>query len=242
MQDLDGSIRRKLERKQLNSGKTVVICCRTLEAEFLNAYTACKCNYEIHWLESGLHNTPNKMTLVLQKLLDEVDDANLVLLSLGFCGNVLRGLHTRNYDLIIPRVDDCISLLMGSFEKKKEYPGSKSTYFISEGWLKGERNIWVEYQYTLNKYGSVQGEEIFQMMFGNYDNIGVLDTKCYALEKILPETLKIAEALHLKHSIIPVTNVYLFKLLSGPWPRKEFVTISRNSTVVDEDLRIEIFE
>lgn len=49
-------------------------------------------------------------------------------------------------------------------------------YFMSKGWLQGERNIWVEYLRAREKYGEDTAREIMAMMFGSYQKLGILDT------------------------------------------------------------------
>jgi len=88
------------------------------------------------FMEYGLHGFPDAMTSRLQVAVDSVHTPGVILLGYGLCGNGLAGLQSRHHTLVIPRTDDCIAILMGSYEKYREdffrHPG---TYYLSEGWL-----------------------------------------------------------------------------------------------------------
>lgn len=45
------------------------------------------------------------------------------------------GLHTGNFQLILPRVDDCLSLLMGSMEQRYAALQGGFGIFLTESWL-----------------------------------------------------------------------------------------------------------
>ena len=134
---------------------------KSLEEELLYVMESLSMHPPVVWLESGLHNNPAHLHERLQEELDKITGQELVIMAFGFCGNSVLHLKTGNYTLILPRVDDCISLLLGSVSVKAALNHTNPTYFLSKGWMKGERNIWVEYQYTVKKYGIETGREIF---------------------------------------------------------------------------------
>ena len=154
---------------------------------------------------------------------------------MGYCGNALTGIHSRNLELIIPRVDDCISLLLGSYKVKAKTLG---TYYMTEGWLKGERNIWREYEYTIEKYGEDTGEMIFETMLGHYDTLALLDSGSYDLSAAEEEAKQIAKALQLEYALMRGTLDYLKKLFSGPWSEDSFLTVPPRSTISEADLAL----
>jgi len=207
---------------------TVVISCKTIEKELNAAMQLTDCAFPVRWLEPGLHNTPKILAGVLQENLDACYDADTVLLAMGFCGNSVVGLHTHNFQLVLPRVDDCISLMLGSMEERKKH---FATYFMTEGWLKGERNIWKEYEYCIQRYGEKLGKTLFDMMFQNYHNLALINTGCYEMAPAEEETRKIADSLHLQYQEICGTLSYLQSLLRGPWPADRFVIVPPNSVL-----------
>lgn len=154
---------------------------------------------------------------------------------MGTCGNSVFGLNTGSFQLILPKVDDCISLLLGTVERRKQL-SSEGIYFMTDGWLRGERNIWKEYQYALEKYGEKQGRMIFNMMFHNYRSIALIDTNSYDVEAANQAVADIAEKLELEHFVLPGTLNYLTQLLTGPYTPEQFFIVPPHSTLEDQIL------
>lgn len=211
--------------------KIHIVSCRTIEREVRKAMQETGLDCPVSWVESGLHNFPKKLNVALQEILDGIE-ADCVLLALGSCGNSLAGLKAGNYQMVFPRVDDCISMLLGSVEARRQY---ERTYFLTKGWLEGERTIYDEYKYTIKRYGPEVGEEIMQMMLGKYRNLGVLDTGTYDYAALTEETAPIAEALHLEQLPIQATDSLLKKLLLGPWT-DEFCIVEPYGVIRNKDL------
>ena len=216
--------------------KQTILACETLRDELQCAMRLENISGQIIWIESALHNFPNKLREQLQAALDSSHGINRVISTFGLCGNALIGVKTGNFELVVPRVDDCISLLFGSVAKRLTYTECKSTYFLTKGWLKGERNIWAEYQYAVEKYGEETADEIMSAMIGEYKYLGILDTDSYDLHAILPETEMIAEKLGLEHLVIPASVEYLRQLLTGPWTDDKFLLVPGNTEIKSMDL------
>ena len=215
--------------------KTVVIACKTIVDELNCAMERVGCDYPVVWLEQGLHNVPQQLCDAVQSALDGAE-AERVLLAMGFCGNALRGLRVPATELIVPRVDDCISLLLGSVRRRLEISQEYAAYFFTEGWLRGERNIWVEHQHMLETYGEELTEELEKSMFGHYRTLGLLDCGIKPVEPLIEGTKMIADGLHLTQQVIPATVGYLEELLTGPWPENRFLTVRGARTITDEDM------
>lgn len=213
----------------------LVIGCRTLENELTRAMKICGKDYDVQWIDARLHNVKEKLNAALQEILDSAAGYDRILMATGFCGNAITGLRTASAPVTIPRVDDCTSLLFGNCRNRQEHTGC---YFLTEGWLKGESNIWAEYQYSLKKYGERRTALIFRTMFAHYSRISLLDTGCYPIAPSLAQAQKIAEAFSLDCEIIPVTIDYLIRLLNGPWEEERFLTIPPDTVITAGDLSI----
>lgn len=211
--------------------KQIIIACKTLENELNMAIDATNCTYDVAWFPAGLHNTPTKLTEALQELIDQATDYDVALFAMGFCGNSVAGLHSRHLTLVIPRVDDCISLVLGARATRANLPDGHSTYFFTEGWIQGERNLWVEYQYTIERYGKKRGESIFQMMLANYKNLALIDTHCYELEPVEEQVKHMASTMGLAYKKLEGTTSYLEALLQSSWNSEQFLQIPPNSTI-----------
>lgn len=206
----------------------VLVACKTLEQELLAAMAQTGCRYPILWLEAGLHNWPDKLRARIQALLDSCTGYDTVLLAMSFCGNSVVGLQAHNFRLVIPRSDDCITLLLGSLSRRQSLKGA---YFLTEGWLRGERNIWEEYRLCLARYGEKRGKDIFAELLAHYTHLILVDTGCFHREALEPQVKQIAAALGLEYGCQPGTLGHLQQLLTGPWEEDRFVIADPHTSV-----------
>lgn len=209
---------------------TVIVACRTIEDELNMVVRETGCKYPILWIESGLHSDPDSLRKRLQEELNRISNADQVLMAFGFCGNSLISLTPPSYRMIIPRADDCITLLLGSCEKRREISDETGTYFLTKGWLKYEKNIWAEYQETVKRFGKVEADDIYETIFQNYTRLGIIETGAFELDEISDMTQNIAKDLKFKHQIIPGTLKFIKKLVTGPW-NEEFIIINPGETI-----------
>ena len=212
-----------------------VIACRTIEDELAAAMERTGCEAEVLWLESGLHERPKKLGAALQELVDEIR-AERVLLALGSCGGALEGLRAGGCELVLPRVDDCISLLLGSVERRMRIGEEYAAYFLTEGWLRGERNLFALYRDTEEKYGRETTDELMGMMFGHYRTLGLLDSGLVPVERVAEQTAPIADKIGLRTVVFPAGTEYLEQLLTGPWPTERFVRKAPGERITAADL------
>lgn len=208
--------------------EAVVISCKTIENELLAAMKELDCSYTTCWLESGLHNVPQQLNARIQDTINACCEYDTALLAMSFCGKSLEGLHSGNLQLVIPRCDDCITLLLGSHSRRQAI---FATYFMTEGWLSGEHNLWWEYQHCIQKYGEKRGRRIFSVMLAHYKNLALLDTGCFDKEAAEARLVPIAEALGLEYTCIDGTLDYLKDLLNGNWDADRFLIVPPHTTI-----------
>lgn len=210
---------------------TVIIACNTIRDELQKAVCETDCPHEVRWVESGLHLVPDSLRRRLQEELDRANGVDRVLLAFGLCGNSVVGLASGPYTLIFPKVDDCITLLLGSKESREQCSRQGGVYFLTKGWLEGEANIWKEYQSVLARFGPDRTERIFRKMLAHYRVLGLIDTGAYDLNNLLPHVQEIAATLKLEAKILPGSIHYLKDFLSGPWNEEDFVIIPPFTTI-----------
>ena len=211
--------------------KTIILACNTIRGEVEEAVAKTGCPHDIIWIESGLHLVPDSLRKRMQEALNEIKEVSRVLLAFGFCGNAVVGLTTGDYKLVIPKVDDCITLLLGSKENRENCTRQGGVYFLTKGWLEGEANIWKEYQTVLDRFGSERTQLIFKKIFAYYKFLGLIDTGAYDLPGLVPHAREIATTLELQLVTIEGTDRYLRHLLSGPWDDESFVVIPPFTTI-----------
>lgn len=221
--------------------KDVFIVCRMMESEALAALRDTGKDPEVIWLEKRLHDRPETLRSALQEAMDKAEGEfapERVLLGYGFCGNAMAGLRTGSYTLILPRIDDCVTLFIGSRERKAALEGGVGTLFQTSCWSDSDKTLLAQRDALLEQYDEEDALDIFEAMYGHYGRIGVLDTRCYPLEPVLEETRRIAAELGFEHRVYDASNEYLRTLLTGPWDEKRFVVKGPGEIVTLQDLRI----
>lgn len=207
---------------------TCIIACATLKKELLAVMEHTGCTYPIHWLEAGQHNRKEARRAEIQAALDACTDYDTVLLAATLCGGCAVGLETHNFRLVVPRCDDCITLLLGSQEARSNYP---ATYFLTEGWLAGKDSIAAEYRRTVEKHGQDRTGRIFSAMLANYEKLAFVDTGCGDASDRIQE---LSNIFGLSYSRIPGTLSYLEELLSGIWDAQHFLVLEPQSTLTEK--------
>jgi len=163
-------------------------------------------------------------------VLDDVSDAERVLLAFGYCGNAVVGLTAGAFELIVPRADDCISLMLGSCARRDEVSTEKATYFLTPGYLEHESNIWSEYQAFVARRGQEMADRIFASLLAHYRRLGIIDTGTFDVAPFLERTRPIAATFGLDHEVIPGTTGAFQRLLTGPWD-EGFIRVGPRETL-----------
>ena len=211
--------------------KTQVVACNTIRNEVEKAAREIDCPHSFVWVESGLHVAPESLRDRLQEELDRISGVQRAILAFGFCGHAVIGLRTGDYQLIIPRVNDCVTLLLGSEEERERYSRNGGIYFLTKGWLDEELNIWEEYQAVLERFGAERTERVYDRILAHYKFLGLIDTRAYEVETLLPKVREIAATLKLELLLIQGSDDYLKTMLSGPWTDERFVMIPPFTTI-----------
>lgn len=218
--------------------RTKVLSCRTLEPEVRLAMERCGAKWELEILQENNHDVPHRLRRKIQERLDAMADVDRVLLAFTVCGGAAVGLQAGDFELIIPRVDDCLSLLMGSMERRKAVLEGGFGMFVTRSWMDHENGAEAELNRILRTYPPERAERVIRAMYGNLDSLNVIDTGAYDVELLLPRTEALASRLSLTHRVVAGTTAYLERLLQGPYDPAEFIVIAPHAAVTEADARI----
>ena len=212
-----------------------------MEAETKDALAATGSDAEVIWMEKGLHNKPENLCVVLQKTIEQAEKdyaPDVILLGYGLCGNAMRGLHADTCRLVLPRIDDCLTMFIGSRERKARLENGKGIMFQTADWADGDKSIAEIRNSLYERFDEDEADELWEMMYGNYDRIGVLDTHCYDLAPVVEKTKKAAEFLGFDHQVYDATTDFLKELLLPPWPEERFIVKEPGEVISGQDLRV----
>jgi hypothetical protein len=204
--------------------RTVILACRTIRDELQLAIKETGVNHPVIYIESGLHSKAEVLHQIIQEKIDMLEDIDVILLVFGYCGNSLMGIKSSCSKIVIPRVDDCIALLLGSSEARREKSREMGTYFFTQGWLDYEKNILWEYERCITLYGRQRTSRVMKAMLGKYNRLMVIDTGAYPLESVSAKVQSFAKNLNMLHEIVPGSLQLFHKLLLGQWD-DEFIVL-----------------
>ena len=167
------------------------------------------CQVFQHWLENllpddlassitffdyGLHAVPKNLRLTIQQAIDSIEQPSLILLGYGLCGNGLDNINAGKHFLLIPRADDCIALMLGSYQAyRREMDNEPGTYYLSKGWLEAGTNPLEENIAYEKKYGVETAAFLMDTQYHHYRRLMLVARNQEELVKYRPEALKVAE-------------------------------------------------
>jgi hypothetical protein len=170
----------------------VVLSCQVLQ-DMLTRLLPEGLAAQVTYMDYGLHRVPGKMTPALQELLDSIEEPSLVVLGYGLCGNGLRGLKAGKHTLLVPRVDDCIALLLGSRRAYiHQFEAVPGTYYLSKGWLESGSHPLKEYEEYVPKYGEKEAMWIMDQQYQHYERLVLVTHSQADLDTYRPQAQEVA--------------------------------------------------
>jgi Protein of unknown function (DUF1638) len=214
---------------QIQTGeRTMVIACATVIEEMM-PHLPPAVKYEV--LDFGLHVNPEALRSSLQEAIDRASEtADRIILGYGLCSQAVVRLRANDCTLVVPKVDDCIAIFLGSGEAYREQARfAPGTYYLTKGWIEVGDTPFSEYERSIQRYGKERAEHIYKMMMGNYKRLALINTGQYELEKYRDYTRRTAEQFGLRYEEIEGSDTLVKKMLFGPWD-DEFVVIEAGET------------
>lgn len=155
----------------LTLNSVVVLACRVFQSH-LERIMPKEFAQRVAFLDYGLHQDPRKLRTEIQRMIREINHPSLVILGYGLCGNGLDGIEAGIHTLLVPRTDDCIAILLGSYLSYRalfqEDPG---TYYLTSGWLESGSNPLQEYRGYVEKYGREKADLIMDLQYQHYHRL-----------------------------------------------------------------------
>jgi hypothetical protein len=195
--------------------KTLVVACNMIHDEVVCAMTESGSDHVIEWIEEGLHSSIRKLHDAVQQALDAAETAGYerVLLAFGTCGNMTEDLKTHNFELIMPKTDDCVSLMLYPHRPAKQ----TGVYYLTRGWIKSGKNAWNDREQFVQRFGEKKADRLMAVLLGSYHSMSVIDTGAYPVDEIWAESLELADKLKLTHGAEQGSVDWIRQLITGPW-------------------------
>jgi len=212
----------------INPRRTLVMACATVIEEMQPHMPE---GMQSKVFDFGLHIRPDKLRTTLQAAIDEVSGQfETIILGYGLCSQAVVGITANGCRLVVPRVDDCIAIFMGSKAAYKEQSQKEpGTYYLTKGWIEVGDTPFSEHERMVQRFGREKADYIYQVMMGNYKRLALINTGQYELEKFREYTKNTAIKFNLYYDEIPGSDTLVRKMLYGPWD-EEFVVLEAGET------------
>jgi hypothetical protein len=215
--------------------RLAVVACATVIEEMRPHIPA---HVRAHTLAFGLHVNPEKLKHAVQEAIDELaPEVDIILLGYGLCSMAVVGLHTEHCTLVVPRVDDCIAIFLGSGAAYQEqHRGEPGTYYLTNGWIEAGDGPFAEYPRLVGRYGEEKAHWLMAQMLKNYTRLALINTGQYGMDRYREYSRCTADRFGLRYEEIPGSDVLIQKLLHGPWD-DDFVVAPPGHTITYLDFK-----
>jgi hypothetical protein len=218
-----------------DTGRTKIIACATVIEEMLPHLPT---GVEAQVLDFGLHIDPKELKRILQETIDALaPGTDTILLGYGLCSQAVVGLRANDCTLVVPKVDDCIGIFLGSYAAYREQSSAEpGTYYLTKGWIEAGDSPFDEYDSLVERYGEEKARWLMSQILKNYTRLALINTGQYELERYRAYARSTAERWGLRYEEIPGSDVLVIRMLHGPWDG-DFVVARPGETISYLDFR-----
>jgi len=206
----------KNNSKALDATRCKVIACATVLEEMLPLMPP---GMMYQRLEFGLHNEPDKLKASLQNAINAVEpDVEIILLGYGLCSRSVTSLKSERCTLVIPKIDDCIGIFLGSLDEyNRQHSKEPGTLYFTKGWLEAHENPYDQMPDLVKKYGEAKARSYFKILIKNYTRMVFINTGNYKIDSYRERVIVSAKELNLRYEEINGSNALIKKMLLGQW-------------------------
>ncbi len=221
-----------------------LLACKVLQREISLLMAQCAHFIDVTYIRQDLHNTPQLLNAALQEEINKLDEGSdrytcpepfdAILLGYGLCSNAITGLKSARYKLVIPKVHDCITFLLGSREAyNHHFTSNPGTYWYSTGWVENVKmpskkrleEIREEY---IGTYGEENAQYLMEMEHNwvkDYNTAGFINWNELKSDKALLFTKDCAQSLKWDYKKYDGSPGYLNSFLNGNWDPNYFLVL-----------------
>jgi len=232
-----------------------LIVCKVMQREAYYCAARSPNVVDVVVMPQGLHVEPEKLRREVQKALDMTSDNqnrryDASLLCYGLCSNGIVGLSAK-IPLVVPRGHDCITLLLGSKDRYREYFDShRGVYWFSPGWIETDNQPLrlcsgqagkERFERTLREYIEKFGEdnarylmETEQNWLKEYNWATYIDWGFVNAESEKKFTKKAAKFLGWKYDEVKGDPGLIQRLVDGQWNENEFLIVQPGQKITED--------
>jgi hypothetical protein len=214
---------------EAGAARTIVVACATVIEE-MRPLLPTGVTYDV--LDFGLHLAPNELRARLQATIDAASaTADTIILGYGLCSMAVVGLKATGCTLVVPRVDDCIAIFLGSRSTYRAQAGQEpGTYYLTKGWIEVNDTPLAEHARLVERYGPRQADRMIKLLLRNYTRIALINTGQCEQQRYREVARLMADRFGLRYEEIPGSTALIRKMIYGPWDG-DFVIARPGATI-----------
>lgn len=201
----------------MNPERTKLIACEAVLQEILQDVPA---SVEVVGVDVVRHARPDSLRCFLQEEINRTTaERDTILLGYGLCSRSVDGLVSFQSRLVVPRVHDCIELLLGKGDQRAggEKAGA-GTYYLSKGWIESGDHLLAEYNRMSERFGEDRARRLIGTMLGHYVRVAFVRTgPDPKLDDYISFSRQFAAVFNLRFEEIRGTTAMMKRLIRGPW-------------------------
>ena len=196
----------------MDNKQILMLACPALRREITAVMEEEGLHYPVFYVPDELHLTPDRLKSFLCDFIPRLVNVDYLLLPMGRCGNGTMGVPSGNATLVLPRCEDCISLLL-SGSCLSEVIRPKYSYFFTDSWLDFKGSIVNEYDFAVNKYGQKNADRIMRTIYAHYKQFCYMDTGCGDYDASAERLSPLAETVNMDIQRLSAPSGVLRKML-----------------------------
>ena len=191
-------------------------------------------------LDAQLHITPERLKVALREAVAEADKPGAtIVLGYGLCSNAVLGLKTEHATLVVPKVDDCIAMLLGSNAAFAEQSlQACGTYYLAKSYIEECDTILSEHTALVERRGAERAEKMMRLMLKHYTRVVLIDTGRHDMTPYRERVNEFARRFDLEVEDVAGTTRIVDALVEGGWG-DDFVVAPPGHELVLRDFRPE---
>lgn len=199
----------------MEPGRCHLIACTTVIEEMLPLMPE---GVSCQRFELGLHAYPDRLRASLQAAIDAVDPSvETIFLGYGLCSRAVAGLRSDHHTLVVPRIDDCIGIFLGSAaEYDRQHQNEPGSLYLTKGWIEAGAPF-NGHEDLVKRWGREKAEMIQARMLRNYTRLVFIRTGDGDMEQYRQRSRDAAARLNLRFEEIAGSGELIRRMVRGPW-------------------------
>ena len=190
-----------------------MLACQALKREITVMLEEEGLCYPVYFIPEELHLFPERLNAFLCDFVARLENVDYLLLPMGCCGNGTSGIPSCGTTLVLPKCEDCISLLL-SGDSLADVNRPKYSCFFTDSWLDYKHSFVGEYEYAVEKYGRKMGDTVMRTMYNNYKYFIYIDSGIGDYETAAARVSPLAKAADIEIQKIEASAGVLRKMIT----------------------------